>query len=59
MRKRKQKVTQERAFNIKLLKRTDEFAPYADLISVLFSSQETATKSEVRNALKAHLEREV
>lgn len=58
MRKTKQKKP-ETAYSIKQLKRTDEFASYADLISVLFSSQETATKSEVRNALKAHLEREV
>lgn len=49
----------ENSFTIEALKKCAEFAPYADLISALFSSQERATKRQVRQAIQKYLNREV
>ena len=49
----------ENSYTIEALKKSTEFAPYADLISALFISQQKATKEEVRQAIQNYLNKEV
>lgn len=47
------------SYTIEALKKSNEFAPYADLITALFISKQKATKEEVRQAIQDYLNREV
>lgn len=61
MAKRKKKVCniQEPKYRVGTLSKSDEFSQHRDIVLALFDSQDLITKSDLRNAIKAHLEREV
>lgn len=61
MARRKKKVCniQEPKYKAGTLSKSDEFSSHRDIVLALFDSQDLITKTELKNAIKAHLEREV
>ena len=50
---------QEPKYSLQQIKRAAEFSDHEDILTALFNSDDLLTKTEVRKALKKHLEREV
>lgn len=59
MKRKKSKQLQEQKYSLQQIKRAAEFSDHEDILTALFNSDDLLTKTEVRKALKEHLEREV
>ena len=52
-------MKQNKKVKVETLLNADKYAPYRDILSALFNSQDMVTESQLERTLKKHLEREV